>query len=468
MPMPKQVRAEEIERFLGTVDGVASARLLTSASGEIDQIFVTADGGTEARAARRAVVAALVTRFAIPVEPWRVQVAALKQFAPAELPYLRALRIEETISATEGAARVQVAWERAGEQRTAFGQARGPLGMQHRLRTLAAATVDAARTVVEPSHGRIAIQHVSVTTCMDRPLVLVGISAGAPGGQDAFVGAAFPRDELSDAAVAAALDAVTKCLLRAAFEAPRTGQGDRRAHLEAMRRYARSERGVRPDAAGTTGQPTEPLEPGTLGSSGGPPAPEPAGGGSSIPAPERAPGEGLWTTPPRTAVESTGGLRAEPSARASSADEGLGRTPLSARTPDGERRAPGWHASAPSARPRAVSGGGGVGTVVHPDVLNDLREIRPEEKGGAVLAAHDNARVGVAPRTGRQAIEDEYFAPLIERRTPVHIRCRDGYELSHAVVRDVGTYTLVVETDGTTELLYKHAIISVRPAGARD
>ena len=85
-----------------------------------------------------------------------------------------------------------------------------------------------------------------------------------------------------------------------------------------------------------------------------------------------------------------------------------------------------------------------------------------------MAAHHDSARTGAAARTARQAIEEEYFASLIERRTPVHVRCRDGYELSHAVVRDVGTYTLVVETDGTAELLYKHAIISVRPAGARD
>ncbi len=417
MPMPKQVHAEEIERFLGTVDGVASARLLTSASGEIDQIYVTADSGTEARAARRAVVAALITRFGIPVEPWRVQVAALKQFAPAELPRLRALRIEETLSATETTARVQVAWERAGEERTGLGQARGPLGMQHRLRTLAAATVDAARTVVEPSHRRITIQHVSLTTCMDRPLVLVGVTCGGPGAQDAFVGAAFQRHELSDSAVAAALDAVTKCLLHAAFETPQAGQGDRRAHLEAMRRYARVERGTRlPDVAGAQDPP-----PGTAE----PEAPEPPDRG--------APGPSACAPPV-----------------------------------DVERRAARWYPPAGSSDPQAASSGGGVSTAVHPDILSDLREIRPEEKGGAAVAAHQEiSRTGVVPRTGRQAIEDEYFTPLIEQRTPVHIRCRDGYELPHALVRDVGTYTLVVEVDGTTELLYKHAIISVRPAGAR-
>jgi len=432
--MPKQVLAEEIERFLGTVDGVASARLLTSASGEIDQIYVTADSGTEARAARRAVVAALVTRFGIPVEPWRVQVAALKQFAPAELPYLRVLRIEETISATETMARVQVAWERAGEQRTGLGQARGPIGAHQRLRTLAAATVDAARTVVEPSHRRITIQHVSVTTCMDRPLVLVGITVGGPGGQDAFVGAAFPRDDSSDAAVAAALDAVTKCVLRAAFETPEAAaHGDRRAHLEAMRRYARSGRGGHPNAVETTERPPE--------------APEPSGRGGSAPEP-------------------VGATRPAPSP---SAPSGAGDAMRASSAPpiDGEQRAAGWHA-ARSGGLRAASSAAGVGTVVHPDILEDLREIRPEEKGGAAMAAHhEGSRTGVATRTGRQAIEDEYFAPLIERRTPVHVRCRDGYELSHAIVRDVGTYTLVVEIDGTTELLYKHAIISIRPVGAR-
>jgi sRNA-binding regulator protein Hfq len=467
MPMPKQVLAEEIERFLGTVDGVASARLLTSASGQIDQVFVTADSGTDARAARRAVVAALVTRFAIPVEPWRVQVAAIKQFAPAELPYLRAIRIEETISATESAARVEVAWERAGEQRTGFGQARGPLGTHHRLRTLAAATVDASRAVIEPWHGRIAIQHVALTTHMDRPLVVVGITAGAPGGQEAFVGAAFPRHELSDAAVAAALDAVTKCLLRAAFEAPRTGQGDRRAHLEAMRRYARSERGIRPDAAGPTERPPGALDPGTPEPSGPQPAPVPAGWGESTPRSAEGPVErGHPSAPPATPSASASAARSEPSPGAPSAGEEIGRASLSVPPTDGEPRLAGWHASGHSAGYRAASSGG-VGTVVHPDILNDLREIRPEEKGGAAVAAHDNARAGVAPRTGRQAIEDEYLAPLIERRSPVHIRCRDGYELPHAVVREVGTYTLVVETDGTTELLYKHAIISIRPAGAR-
>jgi len=386
VPMPKEVVAEEIERFLGTVDGVASARLLTSPSGEIDQIYVTADERTEGRIARRAVVAALMSQYGIPLESWRVQVAQLKRFSPAELPYLKMLRVEETLSATEAQVRVQVAWERAGEQRTGTGQARGPAGAQHRMRTLAAAAVEAARAVIDPPHRRITVQQVSLTTCMDRPLVLVGITAGGPRGPEAFVGSAFQREGTSDAPVAAALDAVTKWLLRVAFDAPETGmEGDRRARLEAMRHFARAHPRDSAISASPVVGPVAPADP-------------------SLSAPNPPAIDGL-----------------------SQAD-------------------------------------------VNPvDILEDLQEIRPEQKGGAAMAAHhEGSRVGVpSMRPGRQVVEDEFFQPLIEGRTPVHVRCRDGYEMPHAVLREVGTYTLLVEADGATELVYKHAIISIRPVGAR-
>jgi host factor-I protein len=386
LPMVKEVLAEEIERFLGTVDGVASARLLTSPSGEIDQIYVTADDRTEGRIARRAVVAALMTQYGIPLESWRVQVAQLKRFTPAELPNLKMLRVEETISATEAQVKVQVVWERAGEQRTGTGQARGPAGAQHRMRTLAAAAVDAARAVVDPPHRRITVQQVSLTTCMDRPLVLVGITAGGPRGPEAFVGAAFQREGTSDAPVAAALDAVTKWLLRVAFDAPEAGmEEDRRAHLEAMRHFARAH--------------------------------------------------------PR--------------------DSSISPSPVLAPV-------------APSDPPLSASNPSAIDGVSHADVnpgdiLGDLQEIRPEQKGGAAMAGHhEGSRVGVGSmHPGRQAVEEEFFQPLIEGRTPVHIRCRDGYEVPRAVLREIGTYTLLVEADGGTELVYKHAIISIRPVGAR-
>ncbi len=377
--MPKQILAEEIERFLGTVDGVTSARLLTSPSGAIDQIYVTASEVTERRAARRAIVAALMTAYGIPVEPWRVQVAHLRRFPIAELRDLKVVRVEETLSATETVARVQVAWARAGEPRMGTGQAAAPAGAGHRLRALAEATIDAVRAVVEPAYRRIAVQQVSVASSMDRPLVLVGITAGSPLGQETFVGAAFQREGTLDAAVTATLDAVIKWLLHAAVDESGEGaEGDRRARLEAMRHFARAD-----------------------------------GGGSPVPQ--------------------------VPSAPASPAASGPGPALLP----------PAWSPRPPSS----------------PDVLENLHEIRPEQEGGAMMATHhEGARVGMASlRPARQAVEEEFYHPLMEARTPVHIRCRDGYEIAHAILRDVGTYTILVEVGGATELVYKHAIISIRP-----
>jgi len=380
--MPKKIFAEEIERFLGTVTGVASVRLLTSPSGEVDQIYVTAGDALEGRAIRRSIVAALMTEYGLPVEPWRIQVTRLREGPRVdELPDFRVLRVEESASSTQVAAKVQVASVRGGEQRTATGQASGPSGSAHRLRTLASATLEALRGVLDPGHRRITLQQVALMTFADRAVAMVGIAAGSPPGQKVFVGVAPQQDEPQDAAIAATLDAVTKWILRASLADPEALEaGDRRAQLEAMRHFARSD------------------------------------------------GE-------------------------ADATSAVVRPPAAPRGP----AARGTNSEIPPARDGAASS--------NSDVLNDLREIRPEQKGGASMATHNEIpRVAVPPaRAGRQAIEDGFYQTHMDARTPLRIRCRDGYEIPRGVLREVGTYALLVEVGETAELVYKHAIISIRP-----
>lgn len=387
--MPREILADDIERFLTTVDGVVSARLLTSPSGDVDQIYITAEDGTDGRAARRSVVAALMTAYGIPVEPGRIQVTHLRGARAAEVPDLTVVRLEETASGAEVSARVQVAWERAGERRTGTGQARGPAGTAHRLRTLAAAAIDAVRAVLEPAQRRVTLQQAALVTYMDQPVVLISISAPTPRGPEVFIGAAPQRDGEPQAAVDAVLDAVAKWLAHAPAGRPEPStEGDRRAHLEAMRHFARS--GAK--------------------------------------------------TPPEPPFRQT--------VRAAPADA---QTPA----PDG----------APATEPSITEREDRLSMLS--DIVVDPEEIRPEQEGGAAVMAHEAARAGSAPgRTGYQPGEDGFYLALLEARTPVHIRCRDGYEIPHAVLRDVGTDTLLVEAGGGTELLYKHAIISIRPRGA--
>ncbi len=93
---------------------------------------------------------------------------------------------------------------------------------------------------------------------------------------------------------------------------------------------------------------------------------------------------------------------------------------------------------------------------------------RPERAGGAEVAPREEtARPEVDRPRGpaRGAIDDDFFRQLIASGTPIDIRCRDGYQISGAVLKGFGTYTLMVATKHGEELVFKHGIISIRAQG---
>lgn len=90
------------------------------------------------------------------------------------------------------------------------------------------------------------------------------------------------------------------------------------------------------------------------------------------------------------------------------------------------------------------------------DTTLGLRDIRPERHGGAPEVRADRG----TPQ--RRSMEDDHFRRLVERGTPVEITCRDGYHILRGVILEYGTYSLIVQTPAGRELIFKHAIISVR------
>lgn len=106
------------------------------------------------------------------------------------------------------------------------------------------------------------------------------------------------------------------------------------------------------------------------------------------------------------------------------------------------------------------------------DTVTDQAAIRPERPGGAAMAS--GSRPEAAARTDapavrppqRASMEEEYLRNLVAVGTPVHIRCRDGYEVAEAVLKDVGTYSILVEYEAGRELIFKHGILSIRPLRA--
>ncbi len=103
------------------------------------------------------------------------------------------------------------------------------------------------------------------------------------------------------------------------------------------------------------------------------------------------------------------------------------------------------------------------------DVVTDLAQIRPERQGATVGETREEASRQEKDRNrtiAKGVMEDDFFRQLVTTGTPVHIRCRDGFQIPEAVVKDFGTYSLLVETEGGRELVFKHGIISIRPLTA--
>jgi sRNA-binding regulator protein Hfq len=443
--MRKEVYAEDIERFLATLEGIASVRVSTTQTGEIDRVYVTAERAADARAVRGAVAAALVSTYALPVEPSRIQVTLFREgLRSTEIPRFRVTRIEETVSPAGVAVAVRVAWARGGEEKAVTGRARGPAGPAHRLRVLAAATLDAVRETLEPAHRKAAVQQASFVALLDRPVAVAVLAIPTAHGREVCFGVA-PQVDTAEAMVAAALDAVSRWLLKAASAGASPSGAGRRERLEAMRRFVRANE--RPEA--------------TLRRSTGPSrtSESPAPGELSGETEHAATGNAAWDVGASSELHAASDHEPADVAR----DEGW-----IARGSDG-------HSASDSV---AVPGAGPAAQAEDdPDILVDLAQIRPAAArpnprtgtaesalaGGAEMAVqHEPAGAGAAPPRGHPSMEEALYRSLIERRTQVHLRCRDGYELPRAVIKEAGTYVILLETPGGTELVFKHAIISIR------
>jgi sRNA-binding regulator protein Hfq len=415
--MPREIFADEIERFLESLDGVSSARVLTGTNGDVSYVYVTTEAARDSRGLRSGVIAALQSRFGLPVDDWRVRVTQLRAGAhSAQIPHFRVVRVEETATASELSVTVRLAWTRGPEERSAAGQAQARFGAARggaaapaegrlsgpatRARTLAAATVAAARAAVDAPHGDLALDRVGVVAFLDRPVVLVAVSAAVAGETETFVGAAFDDDADGGAvepAVSAAVDAVTRWLLRAALTADTVRSRRRRERLDAMRRFVA-------DAA------AEPR-----------PAPLPEALPAGEPRAEAAAGS----------VVHAAAVQELPPFRPAVAHNGH------------------HHAAFPPVEPSAAVG-------AEPAVKAAVR-------GGTAMGLHhETPDAGSGMRARPAGVEEGFYRSLVVERTPVHLRCRDGYEVARAVLRDVGTYALLVETADGLELFFKHAIISIR------
>ncbi len=362
--MPREVFAEEIEAFLERLDAIAAVRVLANESGVIERIHVTTESARDDGAIRRAITTALMSQFNLPVDGWRIQIAHFEPAPqPQPLPECRMVRLEETITEAFTKAQVELRYEREGTPKTLTGTAQAPPGSAHRLRTVAAATLEAMRPLAQRAGQRLSLEGLTLVPFAGATVALAAIGAASERDTVLSVGAAVVSSGDAEAVVAAVLDAAR----RPPRPAERTGRirQDRRHQIEGLRQHY--ERLLRKEA--------------------GPP---------EAPAPQE-----IASSAPQVADE------------------------------------------APA-------------------------DIRPERQGGAAILTRDDFRADAqssAKAPPRASVEDAFYRRLAATGAPVHIRCRDGYEIPTAVVKEFGTYSLLVEVNGVTELVFKHGIIAIRPYG---
>ncbi|MDR7482595.1 MAG: hypothetical protein QN183_03480 [Armatimonadota bacterium] len=400
--MPREVFADEIETFLERLEAVAAARVVANEGGEIERIYVTTESTRDDGAIRRAITSALISQYGLPVDGWRVQIAHLEpQPTPEVIPPCQLVRLEETLTETLARAVVELRYEREGAQKTVAGSAQAPPGQMHRLRTVALATVEALRPLAERGGFRPALEGLTLTAFAGVTVALAAVSLASHRGTLLHVGAETVDASEAEAVVAAVIDAARKPQRARPAQPLRP---DRRRQVEGLRQHY--ERLIRGPAL--------------------------AAGRPAAASPDAAETAATWAT----AVT-------------------LGAEPPADQVGAGER----VQAAPPAAPPEPVA----------EDVVRDMREIRPERQGGAPTVMREEARTD-GPTPGRSAVgklsvEDAFYRRLVLSAAPVHIRCRDGYELPSAIVREYGTYSLIVEVNGVQELLFKHGIIAIRPHG---
>lgn len=62
----------------------------------------------------------------------------------------------------------------------------------------------------------------------------------------------------------------------------------------------------------------------------------------------------------------------------------------------------------------------------------------------------------------KTSVQDSYLAEARDMRTPIIIYMMNGFQM-RGIVSDFDDFTIVVESDGKRQLLYKHAISTVAP-----
>lgn len=216
MPDPWGVR--RAENLLTTLEGVLSARVVTTPLGEVSEIHVLAQAGLQPKQLVRNIESALLAHLGLKVDHRKISIAQTAEVKPIETLEKSAVReramqrgilFEDLVvqpAARAQRATVVVTLSTGGRQQTAHHEV--PDTPRGRVEGAAKATVGALEGLLE--RFSLAVESVQVVDAVDRSVVLVAVQG--MGGRDAVLltGTAEIRQSPERAAVYAVLDATNR------------------------------------------------------------------------------------------------------------------------------------------------------------------------------------------------------------------------------------------------------------------
>ena len=216
LPDPWGVR--RAENLLTSLEGVLSARVVTTPLGEVSEVHVLAQSGTPAKQLVRNIESALLAQLGLRVDHRKISIAQTADVKPIETLERHAVRerslqrtvLFESLTLQPGRrpARtlVQVALTCEGKSEGAEEEA--PDTMRGRVEAAARATVVVLDRLL--SRGSLLLEGAKVIQALDREVVFVTVQA--LNGRDAVIltGSAEVRQSPERAAVCAVLDATNR------------------------------------------------------------------------------------------------------------------------------------------------------------------------------------------------------------------------------------------------------------------
>jgi len=216
MPDPWGIR--RAENLLTSLEGVLSARVVTTPLGEVSEVHILAQAGLHPKQLVRNIESALLAQLGLRVDHRKISIAQTADVKPIETLDRHAVR-ERSLQRTvlfEGLVvqpskkpqRVGVQVVLGYEGRVESGEEEGPDTIKGRVDAAARATVSVLDRILE--RGTVSLDGAKVIQAMDRDIVFVAVNG--MNGRDSVLltGTAEAKDKPERAAVLAVLDATNR------------------------------------------------------------------------------------------------------------------------------------------------------------------------------------------------------------------------------------------------------------------